>query len=572
MAMSGSFTLLWTGLANLVAQIEHRAAVDDHTRGWWKTAVILALGLLLLTPSSVSAHAVPRATSPGANAVVQQAPQEIAIRFSERVEARASSLQVFDAQGMRIDDGTAAVPPDDPWLYRVVLPSLGTGVYTVSWRVMSADDGHVTAGAYVFVVGGTAIPQSPAAGQVIAVTGWLDVLARWMGMFRGSGVDRHVDRGIGVLAETTTPCPIAHVCAAMACYPVSRSWSLPIREVESPFCRGERRVRLGMLMSSTIGQITAAKFGVTVLLVGALLGYWRSSRRRTWMWGLALLLMVLLLMSDALVSHAAATIAWKSLAIGAELVHLLGVILWVGGLGYFATLFWWSTFREASLGSKLAWAIPAFSLLAVGSVGLLTISGLYLAQLYLDSLDQLLATSYGRVLLIKLAVVALMMVLGGYHQFIVHPRIVASLDQAGYSPDRSSQQFRKTLRIEALLGLSALPLAALLGTTSPPSHPPPHIDKTLQQVRVVDDAQLSVEVWPLRPGSNAIRVTVTGRDGQTLADATAVVLQLQAAASEAAPLGFTLDRESPGVFVKKDMVLGIEGKWKGQVTVQRHGA
>jgi copper transport protein len=290
------------------------------------------------------------------------------------------------------------------------------------------------------------------------------------------------------------------------------------------------------------------------------------------MWGLALLLMVLLLMSDALVSHAAATIAWKSLAIGAELVHLLGVILWVGGLGYFATLFWWSTFREASLGSELAWAIPAFSLLAVGSVGLLTISGLYLAQLYLDSLDQLLATSYGRVLLIKLAVVALMMVLGGYHQFIVHPRIVASLDQAGYSPDRSSQQFRKTLRIEALLGLSALPLAALLGTTSPPSHPPPHIDKTLQQVRVVDDAQLSVEVWPLRPGSNAIRVTVTGRDGQTLADATAVVLQLQAAASEAAPLGFTLDRESPGVFVKKDMVLGIEGKWKGQVTVQRHGA
>jgi len=62
---------------------------------------------------------------------------------------------------------------------------------------------------------------------------------------------------------------------------------------------------------------------------------------------------------------------------------MLGVALWVGGLGYFATLFWWSAFCEESPAAELAWAIPAFSLLAVGAVGLLTISGLYLTQLHL---------------------------------------------------------------------------------------------------------------------------------------------------------------------------------------------
>src|SRR5262249_18764064 len=132
--------------------------------------------MMLLEPSPVSAHAVPRATLPVANAVLHEAPHEISIRFSERVEIRASSLQVFDAHGSRIDDGTAAVVPSDPWLYYLTLPPVEAGAYTVSWRVMSADDGHVTEGAYVFVVRSVAISGPPEAGRVIAVTGWFDAL------------------------------------------------------------------------------------------------------------------------------------------------------------------------------------------------------------------------------------------------------------------------------------------------------------------------------------------------------------------------------------------------------------
>jgi hypothetical protein len=151
----------------------------------------------------------------------------------------------------------------------------------------------------------------------------------------------------------------------------------------------------------------------------------------------------------------------------------------------------------------------------------------------------------------------------GDHQFIVHPHILASLDQSGHRADRNSQQFRKTLRIEAFLGLSTLILASFLGTTSPPASPPPHVDETFRQARAVDDARLAIEVRPLRPGPNEIRLTVTGHNGQLLTDATAALLQLQAERSNTAPLGVTLDRESAGVFVKKDTVLGLDGRWKG---------
>jgi copper transport protein len=503
---------------------------------------------------------------------LHEAPQEIAIRFSERVEARTSSLQVVDAHGTRIDDGKTAVTPGDPWLYRLALPAMGAGVYTVSWRVMSADDGHVTDGAYVFVVGGTGISPSATANQVIAVTGWFDALVRWLGILGAVAI-------VGLLTASLVfwrqrpprvP-PPSGVLPWLVVLLFSSSIALFARLQHLPVEGGEWAGLL-TLMSSGVGQITAAKVAVVLLLLGVLIAYWWGSRVRTWLWSLALLLTALLLLGDAWVSHVAATVVWRELALIAELAHLLGVALWVGGLGYFATIFWWGAFREESPAAELAWAIPAFSLLAAGAVGLLTISGLYLARMHLGSLDQLLSTPYGRILLAKLGVVAFMAALGGYHQFVVHPHIVAGLERSGRGVDRSAQRFRKTLRIEAVLGLLALLLAAFLGTTSPPSDTPSHAAEAFRQVRSVDDAQLTLEVSPLRPGPNTIRLTVTGRDGQAPPEAMAALVQLQATGSNAAPLGFTLQRESAGVFVKNDAVLGIEGTWEGQVIVQRQGA
>jgi copper transport protein len=528
--------------------------------------------VLLLEPPSVWAHAVPRTTLPAANAVLQEAPPEITIRFSERVEPRASSLRVFDAYGTRLDDGMAAIVPTDPWLYRVTLPPVEVGVYTVSWRVMSADDGHITEGAYVFVVGGTAMSRPPEAGEVIAVTGWFDALTRWLGMLGAVAL-------IGMLTAAwvfwrrrlshVPPPPYVLLCLvvvllASALTLFARLQRLPVE--------GSGWAGLGTVLASTIGQITAAKLGVAVLLVGALVSYWWVSGARTWLWALALSLTMLLLVSDALLSHSAAILAWRSLALGAELVHLLAVALWVGGLGYFATLFWWGTFREPSAAGELAWAIPAFSVLAVGAVGLLTASGLYLTQLHLGSLDQLLSTPYGRILLAKLCVVGLMVALGGYHQFVVHPRILATLDRSGRGTNPDSQRFRQTLRIEALLGLLALLLASFLGTTSPPSTAPPRVDAPFRQVHAVDNAQVVIEAKSLRPGPNEIQLTVTGHEGQPLTDATGALLQLQVVGSEAAPIGVTLTRDSPGIFRTQGLILGMEGSWKGQVTVQRQGA
>jgi putative copper export protein len=437
---------------------------------------------------------------------------------------------------------------------------------------MSADDGHVTEGAHVFVVGGMAVASPAVEGQAVAVTGWLDTLARWLGMLGTVAL-------IGLLTASVAFCrrrlprvpPPRWVLPWLAALFLSEGSAVYVRLQQLPAAQG-LWTALGILMSTSVGQVLAGKACLAIVLVGVLVAYRYGTDRPSWLPWLAPVLAFLLLISDALVSHSAATVEGTSLAIGAQLVHLCGIALWLGGLGDFATLFWSRVSHEPSAATELARAIPVFSVLAVGAVGLLTVSGLYLAQLHLGSVEQLLSTPYGRTLLAKLAVVALMLGLGGYHQFIAHPRLVASLDRSDGRRQLVCQGFKRTLRIEAALGLLALLLASSLGTTSPPSDVPAAAGATFRQAHTADDAQLVVEVWPLRPGPNTVRVAVTDRHGHALTDATAALLQLQAEGSDTAPLALTFDREAPGAFVKKDTVLGIEGRWKGQVTVQRRGA
>jgi copper resistance protein C len=151
-------------------------------RGWRASGqVSRAMALCLAAPSLALAHAVPVAMAPAANAVVAESPREITLRFSERMEPRASLLQLLDRQGRPLETGPARVAPDDPWLYRLAIPALEPGPYTVAWRVLSADDGHVTGGAHGFAVSATA-PASPAGLDLAAATPPLVAIGRWVAM------------------------------------------------------------------------------------------------------------------------------------------------------------------------------------------------------------------------------------------------------------------------------------------------------------------------------------------------------------------------------------------------------
>jgi hypothetical protein len=120
--------------------------------------------------------------------------------------------------------------------------------------------------------------------------------------------------------------------------------------------------------------------------------------------------------------------------------------------------------------------------------------------------------------------------------------------------------------------VTALLLAAVLGVTPPPAPAAADIPAGFRHERTVDEARVRLEVTPLRPGPNAIRLTIATRDGQPLADATAALVQFVPTTGGVGPATFSLTRTAPGTFEMADAVLGIVGRWDGRLVVQRDGA
>src|ERR1051326_7946409 len=122
-----------------------------------KRRILWVIGLLLLysgwAVTPVFAHALLIRSNPSANAVLTVPPVQVELFFSESVEEQLSSIKVFDTNGTEVDVGDVRVDTTNPTRMTVSLHSIGNGIYTVTWKAVSATDGHQTVGTFPFAVG-----------------------------------------------------------------------------------------------------------------------------------------------------------------------------------------------------------------------------------------------------------------------------------------------------------------------------------------------------------------------------------------------------------------------------------
>ena len=111
----------------------------------------LVMALALSQAVSAHAHAFLEHAMPPVGSTVATAPQQVFLRFSQRLEPAFSRIQVLDAAGRRVDRDDAQVAGDDATMLGVSVAPLAPGRYVVKWRVLSADT-HVTEGDYTFTV------------------------------------------------------------------------------------------------------------------------------------------------------------------------------------------------------------------------------------------------------------------------------------------------------------------------------------------------------------------------------------------------------------------------------------
>ncbi len=221
---------------------------------------------------------------------------------------------------------------------------------------------------------------------------------------------------------------------------------------------------VGLVLSSTVfGRLWVWRLGLAIALAALLLAIGRStSGRRTLRLAVgALLVAAAYLAALAWTGHAAAGPPAQFVS---DVAHLIAAGAWLGALPGLAVL----------LGSALPPEVTAqvtrrFSTLGVLSVGTLVVSGVGNAWYLVGDLPALIGTTYGRLLLAKLALFAAMVALAAVNRFSLTVRL-----QTQHTSDLSaSRSLRRNATLEIAAGMMVLAIVGLLGITVPAAHQSP---------------------------------------------------------------------------------------------------
>lgn len=382
-----------------------RGDVRDGIR-WLRRLTLLGAGLLLVLLGAAvpaTAHAALRESDPGDGTVLRTAPRHVTLTFTESVGLLTDSFRVYDPENHRLRTGTADHAPGRSDTARVPLPAkLATGTYTVAWRVVSADS-HPVSGALTFSVGKrTATAASPVPDETEnPATTALYNMARYLAYLA-------VALLLGIAAfvaycRPPTAAPLRTPALAAAWTLLAATAALLL--LRSPYEQGTSPAdalsvsSLTHTATSRPGALLLARLAL-LLLGGAVVALLRARRRRL---PRRFTLAATALFSTALAAtwsaaeHASAGLQ-VPLAITSATLHLLAMAAWLGGL--VALL---RTLRR--LESAAVPVLTRFSRMALASVTVLVLTGVYQSWRGLGSWQALTDTTYGRTLLAKLAAV-----------------------------------------------------------------------------------------------------------------------------------------------------------------------
>ena len=142
------------------------------------------------------------------------------------------------------------------------------------------------------------------------------------------------------------------------------------------------------------------------------------------------LCVALVLGSYSVVGHAQAS-SPRLMLMGAQLVHLAAGAVWFGGV--LALVLVARRLRREGDAGEAAAVLGRFSLSAALAVGAVAVSGTVLAMGQLGGVSGFWSTAYGRTLLAKLALVALVMAIGGYNHRVLVPAVVERNERSAWT-------------------------------------------------------------------------------------------------------------------------------------------
>lgn len=483
--------------------------------------IVIIASLLFLSYTLIStiphayAHAYVIGSDPYPSQSLPKAPSNIVVHLSEPVDIRYSSLKVLGPGGNQIDKKDDHYVNGDHTTLAVTLPAdVKDGVYTVSTKMLSETDGHVTENAFVFGVGHAVIPSSvpnasaglssllyiPEAiarfptlvGQVIIVGAAFATLWLWRPIAKIDWLANTLDQ-----VRTKIDKRIAILMMIGAAILLASDFGMIYAEAKS--------IDISILdaIGTKFGSLWIYRLVTSIVLMCLSVLLFLNQRKNeggrtqnSIIYGL-LGVGLIALLTTSLIGHGAA-LNPASVPILIDFIHNLAASLWIGGIIYLAFVvvpgIKQSHKDEYVKASLLSLLIPRFSTIPVVILGTIVITGPFLLYLLEPDLGLTVASLYGKALIAKLILAGVMIGIGAYNQSIIHRdslKMVAATSIASGSyasikrivdhmhlsrgsestidADNLISKFGKSTKAEAFVGIALLAAVAVLVNTGLPA-------------------------------------------------------------------------------------------------------
>ncbi len=409
---------------------------------------LTAAGIVLVAVApAASAHATLLFTSPAADSAVPFSPRAITLTFNEAVTLEGTPMTMAGPGGRKIALGPARESGGRSVVTVPVTSRLPHGVYTVSWQVISSD-GDLVGSQFRFAVGPApaSLASAPAAAQLSVPGQWPTAILRWV-LFAGlaaalGGLAGRALAGLYRRQAPPVPLPSPWALRGSLLGAAASAGLAALILGGSSLAAGLAHLSVPRLLASGPGVITGVEFASFAVAAVAL-------RLRRPVWAVVPLLAVVgaegvRAHPESVVPVGGAMLTW---------VHLLSAALWAGMLFYTVrAAIAWRAYPKAVRALVRLYARAAAWLFAV-----VVVTGVVSALLLVQSLSGLLTTGYGRVLILKAALVA----------------VAAALALAGRMWLRHRPQPRAgpalATRLESGTLAGVLAVTALLSTLAAPS-------------------------------------------------------------------------------------------------------
>jgi copper transport protein len=543
------------------------------TRGRLALLVAVAGLWLLATGPAAAAHGSLLSSEPAGGSSLGRAPAAVTLRFSERPDPGLSTVRVLDSGGRVVAGGPARPVPGRPMELRVPTADLAAGGYTVSWRIVSAVDGHRTDGVFGFGVGAAGAPVPPASQVAEARTGPapgpLAVAGRWAWYWGLALLVGAAATGLLVFGGRLPGRPGLLLGLALAAAAGGLAAMTAV-------ARADAGVALGDLLGSTTGRWLLWR--AAMLAWAGAAAWWLLARRRAGGRVPAppatrgpLLALGLAggagMLVHALAGHAAVPSSLRPLHLLAQWAHLAAVGVWIGGLVWLLV-----ALGARGGGGSTREVVVRFSRLAGAGLAAVVVTGVARSADELGGWGRLADSGFGRALDLKLVLFAGLVALGARNRYRLVP-----LFQGG--PDDAPAAARLGRSVGGELGLAAavLAAAALLSQLAPgvpagPARPRPAAPPVLEASGAdwATTVRVTLTVTPGAAGPNRFTATVADFDtGTVLAVDRVELAGTPITRPDLGTARLELARAPDGRWLGQGRLLSLAGRWGLTTTIQR---